>query len=423
MILVDDKKILFLKFFFTNNNGKIFNYLIKDKEIKEVNTISEDSTFIIMKKNNSFFRVDNQSNIESKKGELLLFRIRKNKSDIYILENPIPTKISEDNSNSLNIKLWLIINSIDDKKNEKIEKNIINRDYYLNKNDILKFGNIKYIVLEIKLKNENIDNNDNNSKEDTLNEEKNDYYDIAKLNKNTNQIFDFYPSPKECYDFLDEKNSIICYICKKNKCNKENPIIKFCNCNYVHYECLKNQIKSTIIVKKNVKNYYFRYFTCKKCKFVYPLKFKISDTKFELFDIERPNNDSNYIILESVENNFYYGHIKLIHVIELNNETKSIRIGRKNDDKDDKNDNDVIICEPSVSKHHAILTYNPEEGTVLIKNISKTFGTLVLIKKSLEITDNEIQIEIGKVFMEAKTMTFGKFVKDKHTKYPLPKKE
>ena len=189
MILVDDKKILFLKFFFTNNNGKIFNYLIKDKEIKEVNTISEDSTFIIMKKNNSFFRVDNQSNIESKKGELLLFRIRKNKSDIYILENPIPTKISEDNSNSLNIKLWLIINSIDDEKNEKIEKNIINRDYYLNKNDILKFGNIKYIVLEIKLKNENIDNNDNNSKEDTLNEEKNDYYDIAKLNKNTKQIF------------------------------------------------------------------------------------------------------------------------------------------------------------------------------------------------------------------------------------------
>ena len=416
MILVDDKEILYLKLFLIQNNNKIFDY--SSKERKEVNTLFEDNTFIIIKKNNNFYRVDNQSNIESKKGELLLFRIRKNKNNVYILENPIPTKISEDNSDNLNIKLWFIINSNEDNINGI---NLINKDYYLNENDIIKFGNIKYIVLKINIKStsDSDNNNDNNSKDDTINEEKINDYDISHLNKDTSQIFNFYPTPKEFYEFLDEKNSIICYICKKNKCNKENPIIKFCSCHYSHFECLKKEIKSKIIEKKNVKNYYIRYLTCKKCKVVYPLKFKISDKKFELFQIDIPNND--YLILESVEHNYYYGHIKLIHVIEFNNESKesnkSIKIGRN------RNDNDVIISEPSVSKYHAILNYDKKEGKILIKNISKKFGTLVLIKKSLEINKKEIQIEIGKVFFETKTMKFGEFEKNKHTKYPLTKKE
>ena len=409
MILASEKEILFLKFYLIQNNSKIFNYSNKN-EIKEVNTIFEDNTFVIIKKNNNFYRVDNQSNIESKKGELLLFRIRKNKNNKYFLENPIPPKISEENSDILNIKLWFIIKSSFDAINEI---KFINQDYYLNENDILKFGNIKYIVLEINIKS-NIDTDDNNSKDDTINEEKNDLNDIASQNKYAGQIFDFYQSPKEAYEFLEENNSIKCYICNKNKCNKENPIIKFCNCNYYHYECLKSKIKSIIPVeKKDVKNYYIKFFICKKCKYVYPLKFKISDKKYELFQIERPNND--YLILESVEHNYFYGHIKLIHVIELNN--KSIKIGRNS------KLNDVIISEPSVSKEHAIIDYNKEEGKILIKNISKTFGTLVLIKKSLEICEKEIQIEIGKVFIEAKTMKFGDFTKDKYSKYPLPKKD
>ena len=61
------------------------------------------------------------------------------------------------------------------------------------------------------------------------------------------------------------------------------------------------------IINNSVKNYYIRYLTYKKCKFIYPLKFKISDKKFEFFQIEKPNND--YLILESIEPNYFYGHI------------------------------------------------------------------------------------------------------------------
>ena len=414
MILVSDKEILFLKLLLIQNNSKIFDYSNKN-ERKEINSIFEDSTFIIIKKNNSFYRVDNQSNIESEKGELLLFRIRKNKNSIYILENPLSTKISEDNSDILNIKLWFVIKPPVEILNEI---KYVNEDYYLNEYDIIKFGNIKYIVLEINIKSikDNNDNNDNYSKEDTINEETNNYYDIGNLNKNTGLIFDFYQKPKEFYESLDENYSIKCYICNENKCSKENPIVKFCKCNYSHFECLRSQIKTKTISNKDnsVKNYYIRYLTCKKCKCIYPLKFKISDKKFEFFQIEKPNND--YLILESIEPNYFYGHIKIIHVIELN-DNKNINIGRN------REDNDVIISEPSVSRKHAFLNYNKEERKILMKNISHTFGTLVLIKKSLEIKENIIQIEIGKVFIEAKTMTFGEFEKNKHTKYPLPKKD
>ena len=446
MILVSEKAILFIIFKFKINSSEIANFSLK--ELKEINTCLEDNTFICFKKD-TFIRVNNQSSIEPKKGEILLFKIRKNKnSNNYILENPIPIKISEDNSNSLNIKLWFILNhEKSDNDNDMID--IINDDYFLCEKDIVKFGNIKYIIQEINRRviinvniireinnkiinnsktNTNTNSNTENSESNTESnpdiqesKETQDNYDINSLNENSADIFDFLPTPKAYYtETITDKDNIICYICNLKKCCKKNPLIKFCGCNFVHFYCLKENIKQKAKIideGNNVKNYYLRGLNCKKCHTIYPLKFKILNDVYEFYEIEKPT-DSDYMIMESIEHKIYFGQLKLIHVIKLNENT-TIKIGRK------EKDNDMVICDPSISRKHAIIKYNKENRKILIKNISKKFGTLVLIKKALKINEKNIQLQIGKVFIEARTMKFGEFQKkkNKYTKYPLTKKD
>ena len=442
MILVSEKAILFINFKFKINSNEIADFSLK--ELKEINTCLEDNTFICFKKD-TLIRVNNQSSIEPKKGEILLFKIRKIKNtNNYILENPIPTKISEDNSNSLNIKLWFILNHEKSENNSDNDMiNIINDDYFLCEKDIVKFGNIKYIIQEINRRvtikvniiNEINDKSSNNNNTNTENSEGNtessqvtqekqetqDNYDINSINENSADIFDFLPTPKAYYiETITDKDNIICYICNLKKCSKNNPLIKFCGCNFVHFYCLKEIIKQKAKIideGNNVKNYYLRGLNCKKCHSIYPLKFKISNYIYEFYEIKKPT-DSDYMIMESIEHKIYFGQLKLIHVIRLNENT-TIKIGRK------EKDNDMVICDPSISRKHAIIKYNKENRKILIKNISKKYGTLILLKKALKINEKNIQIQIGKVFIEARTMKFGEFqkIKNKNTKYPLTKKD
>ena len=408
MILVNEKEGIYFLFKFSNSLSEIFDY--SKKSFQEINTFLEQSTFIASKKN-SIIRCDNQSNIENRNGEKLLFHIRKNRNNlIYILENPIPSKLSQSNSDILNLKLWFVINN--DKKEDKdnIYK-IINKDYFLQKYDIIKFGNIKYIVSELNSKIEHNEDKD----EETLNIKNNDY-NINQLNKDSKTILDFCPEPKEFYDSPNDKINIICDFCKNYKCNEDNPIIRFCDCNLVHFSCLKNYLKEKIIYKtnnKNVKSYYINGINCKNCNYVYPLKFK--SEKYSLIDIKKPTG-KNFLILESIEQKMFYGYLKLVHLIELND--KVIKIGRGNN-------NDIIICDPSISKQHAIIRYNKENGKILLKNISKKFGTSILLKNSLKLNENRIQLQIGKIFLEAQIMKFEDFDKnkDKNTQDPLPKKD
>lgn len=442
MIKVDEKVILFIKFYFFDNSSKLYNFSKKKmkenkemniiigsrnkmKEKIEINTAIGDSTFIIMKNNNTIMRVDNQSNIESKKFETLLFHIRKNKSSNYSLENPIPTKLSEDNSSSLDVKLWFILNS---NKNNVISNNNnnilleINKDYFLCINDIIKFANIKYIVASIKIDSNENGTNDNN---DTIYDDEDSINPIYYINKNSGNILDI-SKPKEYYESLEYENdknySKNCIFCRKKECTKENPIIKFCDCNYFHYECLKNIMNKKPYFNyienenSNVKNYIIKKFKCTKCNTIYPLKFNISGTNYNLININNPFK-TNYLILESIENKIFYGNWKYIHIIKLGDDI--IKIGRSS------KKNDVIISEPSVSREHAILEYKKEKGLILIKNVSETFGSLVLIKKAVKINENKIQMQVGKICIETQIMKYGEFekIKNKNSKDPLPKKD
>ena len=408
MILIDEKLGLFLEFkTYQRNDLNLYDYSSKD--IKVINTIIESGTFIVRKKSD-IIRKDRQSDIYQKMGEDLLFRIRSNKIDQFTLENPIPMNniaFTEYNVNNLNNKIWYVLNS--NNPNDIIK----NGDYNLCENDIIKMGNIKLIARKINIK----------PKEDEGNKAKLDNiyniskYDINSLNKGFGSIFNFLPSQNKY--FIDENYENECYICQKRKCSKENPIIGFCECNYVHYECLKQKFKEKEIIhdRKNVKNYLFNACNCKKCNFVYPLRFKIDELgkSFQLDDIDEPKV-GDYIILESIEYKTYFNYIKSVHVVQLDREISTL--GRSMS-------NNIIIRDPSISKFHAELKYDLENKKITIINKSKKFRTSILVKKPLVINDKEIQIQIGRTLIEAKIMKIGQFEKivNEFTQRPLPKKE
>ena len=422
MILVKDKIVLFLDFkTYTKNSSKLYDY--SSDEIKEIKKIIEKGTYIV-RKDRKIIRVDKQSDIEAKKGEELLFHIRNNKNGTFMLENPVPTKntpFTEDNINNLNNKIWYILQ----KNNSNTKKE--NENYLLCVNDIIKMGNIKLIVQKIhinhleQLKEKEIKANDKEEQEEKEGINKN--YDINSLNKEGGPIFNFLPQPKN-YFISKEKaknEGKECYICHSTECNKDNPIISFCDCNDVHFTCLKEELKKKVTnienKKKTVKNYYINGYNCKKCNYIYPLKFKIEEIEqpFNLIDIDEPKG-CDYIIFESIEYKVYYGYLKLVFVIQLNNEP--IKIGRKKD-------NDMIIRDPSISKIHAELEYDKKQGKIILKNENEKYGTLVLIKKSLKINENKIKFQIGRTIIEANIMKKGEFEKiiNKNTQNPLPKKE
>ena len=398
MILVENKQGLFLNIkTYLKNSSKLFDYSSKD--ITEINTFIEDPTYLT-RKNDNYIRVDKQADIESKRGEELVFYIRKNKSQIYSFDSPVPFKnisFSRDNLNYLDNKMWYVLNS----NNPNLTNQ--NDDYYLCKNDIIKMGNIKFSIKEIRIE-------QNQEKEENISHYKKLNYDISLINKEGGQIFNFCPELKKFYlsSEIANINNIYCNICDKKECYLDNPLISFCNCNnYTHFNCLKNKMKksSTLIQNKDkaINTYCIKGIGCKKCNFGYPLKFQIKEKEqlyeFELFRIDRPM-EGNYIIFESIESRIFFGNIKFISVIYLND--KEITFGRG------KN-NDVDIMDPSISRVHAMVKL--VEGKAIIKNCSEKYGTLVLVKKLININDNKIQLQVGRTLIEARIIKYGEYNK------------
>ena len=118
-----------------------------------------------------------------------------------------------------------------------------------------------------------------------------------------------------------------------------------------------------------------------------------------MFRIDRPI-EGNYIIFESIESRIFFGNIKFISLIYLKD--KEIAFGRG------KN-NDINIMDPSISRVHAMVKL--VDGKAVIKNCSEKFGTLVLVKKLININDNKIQLQVGRTLIEARLIKYGEYNK------------
>ena len=404
---------------------EIFDY--SSKTIKNINTFINKKTCINIYGNDIYRSKECPLNKEE-----LLLDIKHDEKGFYI-DNCIYNNnkpLNFDNIRKTVNFLWYVVNS-----ESSTEIMNPNKDYYLEQGDIIKFGRVKYLVREIYIKNENPKNDvkseDDNKEKINIIYEENNNKNEANKGKNKEIINNYIP---ECSKYK------LCEYCNKY-------IFRFCKCQeFQHLKCIENWINEAkerkINLKENVTNYTLNIYycedyiegtnsgdsinedsECKKCNTYYPLIFKYFDkNKNEfiyknLFEYSKPE-DSNYMILESLETNGYYDsdkNKKFIHVIQLTKD--EINIGRDNN-------NDVIIKHSSVCSSHAVIKYI--NGKILLKNKSKNAGTLVLIQKQrFDLNEKEVFLQAKQTFIKAKVMEEKDYLKSKHNEnsvYPLPDK-
>jgi hypothetical protein len=341
----------------------------------------------------------------------VLFRIRKSfKKNCYEIISPA-TKCNQLEKNddyikNLDNRFWYVIKS----NNCKNFQN--NEDYILKENDIIKLGLTKYEVIKIKI---------NKSKENFTNSNRNYYnYNINEINKKAGPIFridikrEQFKMPNEFlrnqylksieYSNEDEEETNEdeqCWICLDSSfTNRDNPKLNLCKCRkkFVHYLCLKEYLKTKIIIHENFKHTVFTYickkFNCDVCLSPYPIRFKIKELNriYYLIDLCLPE-EFGYMILESLDYIKNRDNIKKVHVIRLSD--KEIYIGRNAK-------NDIVEDNLTVSRKHAVLKYNKDQGEVILENKSNTYGTLVLVKGNIKMIDKEINLQIGNSVISAR---------------------
>ena len=117
------------------------------------------------------------------------------------------------------------------------------------------------------------------------------------------------------------------------------------------------------------------------CLTPYPTRFQISEfnKEYELIDLNLPE-EYNYMILESLNFVKEKDNIKTIYVIQLADD--EIYFGKNGS-------NDVIDGDLTVSRNHAILRYNKDEGKAIF----------VLIKGNIKMKKKNLNLQIGNSFI------------------------
>ena len=396
---------LYTKTWVRDSHG-LFDY--ESSSTRNLNAVLAESIYITRKKHD----IKTLSNISDLKPdeEELLFNVKNDHKDEYKLENHVPILIqpTEKNINDLSNKIWYVLKN-DPTQSNNSNQTIINNndDYYLCKNDVIKLGRVKYSLNEI-----NIPSRQNNiERSQPLNDPTK--YDIDALNKNTKSVFDFIFQAKDSSEYKDiSDDEKVCKICYSEENDKENnPLVHLCNCNgglrFSHFECIKKWMETKLMIKENekktVKSYNIKSFNCEICKTPYPFKFKLNgiEKPFELIDLQKPSG-VDYIILESLNQMKENCNIKSIHVIQLTGDELTIGRGHESD---------IRINDISVSRKHAILKYNNNDGTLLLRDLKSKFGTLILIKKPLTIKEKKIHLQIGRTYIEGRLMDMVEFEK------------
>ena len=375
-------------------NSGLFNY--DDETVKTIEDNLNDNYYIFRKYsqyNNLIIKKPQNINFDPKTSDLL-FRVRKsiNKSDSFEIIKPIRTNLPKNkkNINNLDNNIWYVL------KTEKTEGNFHQNededekeDYILNENDIIKLGDKKFEVIKKCVK---MDNKNKIEKESNLDDSK---YNISEMNKEKGSIFNINLHFYESYLV----NKVECFKCEYSYCHEDNKLFKICSCKYIHYECFKEYLKDKLKKKSTINNiiaYELEDFYCDKCFGLYPLKLKLKNVLYNFNDLIDLNVSeySDYIILESLDTEIS----KTIYVIPLK---ETIQIGRISEHSKIINDIGIESKNKYISKNHAILKYNNNTGELIIRNQSKYYGTLVLIKGNIKIKKKEINLQVGRSYIIA----------------------
>ena len=410
------KKVnLTIKTWISDSNG-IYNYKSDITNINQVDAAYTDSVYIIREKNKIIKEKQHYIYDDEIEGQILLY-IRKSLKDKNSFEivNPIRKFIekNEYNINDLNRRPWFIVNTQNGYNNE-------NEEYNLNEGDIIKLGRRKFEIIKKNInanyKTISLDNPENyniskiNEKKGSIfniNIKKNQYKinkrkignkKIIKDDSENNSLGNEINDPNNIEDEDTENENEKCRICFGSKSTRENPRLKLCSCHdSIHFECLKAYLKTKIETRENekltVKTYICNKYNCDVCLKPYPVRFRIPefDKIYELIDLNRPP-ELDYIILESLDYIKEHNNLKILHFVELNGD--DIKIGRYDT-------NDIIDTDISVSRKHAILKFNKENGKLYLENLSEKFGSLILIKGNIKLKEKNIHFQVGKSYIKA----------------------
>ena len=340
----------------------------KKKVIKNVIFLHEDkynNCYLALKRNHKSLVISKQQSL-IENDEKLIFKTSKKKDEIELINcidkcyECTNKKKYYEKINNIFFKLWKSIQKIDK------EENINNRNkysylYYLKENDIIRLGKIAIILRKfhtINNNNNNINNNNNNN-------------ECKKTKRQFTMVLESYPG-------------LICSICNENYTEENNPIIKLCECEkYRHFKCMKEEIRDkTIEIEKNGCIRYYIKTNCLFCKKFIPLSFYVKEGNelnfYELLDIPL-NNSEEYLLFETLDfqDSSKYEYFKYIFLvkfrgIEKNKNIETILIGsdRNKNTKYKRYDKLMKIEHITVSSEHAIIEYDIEEKTLILKNIS-----------------------------------------------------
>ena len=254
-------------------------YDYESKQTKNINAALAESTFISRKKH-EIKALNSEGDLQD--GEEILFYVRKDDSEEYYLDNPVPNNIAptDQNINDVSNKIWYVLN-IDPNSNDKSKQTITNTnsDYYLCQNDVIKLGRVKYSINEI-----NIPSKNNNIEISNKAPPASSGYNINELNNGTLPVFDFIFKASDASEYSEiPEEDKVCIICQSDENEKEtNPLVNLCNCSggmrFSHFYCIKKWLKTKLTQeeneKKTVKSYNIKSFNCEICKTPYPFKFE-----------------------------------------------------------------------------------------------------------------------------------------------------
>ena len=337
-------------------NIQLFDFASKNFKAELSFKIEDD--YFCMTKKNELIKKENQSDIGD---NFFLFHAYINESNNIVIDNIfVGNYIYQRQSliDELDNYLWYIIQS-----NQKEEKN---KKYNLIKGDIIKLGNIKFLVNEIIIENNIESKNDSEKEEEEKEEEKEEKNKFGNVISNENCNINAEP-------YI---TNIISKIKDCKFCSSYN--FSICECQKIsHFSCFQkiNNKKLKKEKNNNVIKYYIKDFFCKKCNCQFSFRYE-SSLLLETFDFDYPEN--NYIILESLGT-----QDKTVYVIDLND--KEIKIG-----KSDKKENDLIIEDDSIKDEHAVIKFDEKTGNVSIESLCKDeFNLSVLIRDEIELSEGE----------------------------------
>ena len=399
---MENKIGLSINVIISENTSNIFK---KDKIFKELTYLFNKNKdyYLVLKFDKESLAIMYAQSL-CKEDEIIIFKINIDKNEIKLtnsfnsFRNFKNLDCYYETINNLNYSLWRSLPKI--KKDDELDNNNNKENvylYHLKEDSIFRLGNAKFIIREFHTQNNN---------------------------QNTNINGQIYKDKKFFTLILEPNKQNICEICEKEDLGPDNPLVKLCLCEkYRHYKCMKDRFKE--IVKKDENNGCIRFYlktNCMYCKKYIPWNFMVMENNkyklFELIDIPR-NNEDEYILLETFD--FYVnnlGFIKYIFYIkfrkpEKNKNIETILIGT-NRRKNNKYSYDKLVKienSYSVSSEHALIDYDIEEKTLILRNISDTHNTLILQNKfTLNKGDkNILLLELGNIKIESKLVEKNQF--------------